>query len=145
MTLPWTQTCNCYSCDVCRDDGRTEILTKGDNNPVDDRGLYNPGQLWLEPSDIMGRAKGYVKRTHDVACLRYAHVINRSCCCIQLSALRRHGDYQADRSSNAQIRASWHHGSVRHHRTRVKRVLPYNSEATSVALARQHLIHGCEH
>jgi len=70
----WTQTCNCYSCDVCRDDGRTEILTKGDNNPVDDRGLYNPGQLWLEPSDIMGRAKGYVKRTLDVACLRYAHV-----------------------------------------------------------------------
>mmetsp|Transcript_16583 Transcript_16583/g.33970 ORF Transcript_16583/g.33970 Transcript_16583/m.33970 type:complete len:155 (-) Transcript_16583:1260-1724(-) len=33
-----------------------EILTKGDNNMVDDRGLYRTGQLWLNRSDIMGRA-----------------------------------------------------------------------------------------
>jgi signal peptidase len=39
---------------------RPEILTKGDNNPVDDRGLYNPGQLWLEPEDVLGRAKGFL-------------------------------------------------------------------------------------
>ena len=27
---------------------------------MDDRGLYNPGQLWIERDDIIGRAKGYV-------------------------------------------------------------------------------------
>lgn len=35
----------------------TRILTKGDNNRVDDRSLYAPGQLWLSPTDIVGRAK----------------------------------------------------------------------------------------
>ena len=37
------------------------FLTKGDNNRVNDRGLYAPGQMWLERSDIMGRAKGIVR------------------------------------------------------------------------------------
>ena len=32
---------------------KVQILTKGDNNSVDDRGLYNPGQLWLEPDDVL--------------------------------------------------------------------------------------------
>lgn len=36
------------------------LLTKGDNNPVDDRGLYNPGQFWLAKDDIMGRAFGFL-------------------------------------------------------------------------------------
>jgi signal peptidase len=35
------------------------MLTKGDNNHGDDRGLYNPGQMWLEPEDVVGRARGY--------------------------------------------------------------------------------------
>lgn len=35
-----------------------KILTKGDNNQVDDRALYNRGQLWIRPKDIVGRAKG---------------------------------------------------------------------------------------
>jgi signal peptidase I len=30
------------------------ILTKGDNNPVDDRGLYPKGQLWLKEEQVMG-------------------------------------------------------------------------------------------
>merc|ERR1711976_225206 len=38
--------------------GQVKILTKGDNNQVDDRALYNRGQLWIEPKDIVGRAKG---------------------------------------------------------------------------------------
>ena len=38
----------------------TLVLTKGDNNPVDDRGLYNPGQYWLQPEDIIGRVLGHV-------------------------------------------------------------------------------------
>lgn len=27
---------------------------------VDDRGLYAPGQLWLQRKDVVGRARGYV-------------------------------------------------------------------------------------
>uniref|UniRef100_A0A7S2UZN9 Signal peptidase complex catalytic subunit SEC11 n=1 Tax=Fibrocapsa japonica TaxID=94617 RepID=A0A7S2UZN9_9STRA len=42
-------------------DGRVEVLTKGDNNRVDDRGLYSPGQLWLEREDILGRARGTLR------------------------------------------------------------------------------------
>ena len=41
-----------------KNDGEQEFLTKGDNNRVDDRGLNNPGQLWLNRKDIMGRARG---------------------------------------------------------------------------------------
>lgn len=39
-------------------DGDVKILTKGDNNPVDDRGLYAPGQYFLSPDEIVGKAKG---------------------------------------------------------------------------------------
>ncbi|KAI6649760.1 hypothetical protein LOD99_6549 [Oopsacas minuta] len=41
-------------------DGKVKFLTKGDNNSVDDRSLYAPGQMWLERTDVIGRAKGYV-------------------------------------------------------------------------------------
>lgn len=44
-----------------KEDGRIDILTKGDNNKVDDRGLYAPGQLWLERQDILGRAVGTLR------------------------------------------------------------------------------------
>ena len=37
-----------------------KFLTKGDNNNVDDRGLYAPGQLWLTQRDVVGRARGFV-------------------------------------------------------------------------------------
>lgn len=37
-----------------------KFLTKGDNNNVDDRGLYAPGQLWLTKKDIVGRARGFL-------------------------------------------------------------------------------------
>lgn len=40
--------------------GTVELLTKGDNNQVDDRGIYPPGQDWLSASDVIGRAKGSV-------------------------------------------------------------------------------------
>lgn len=36
------------------------IVTKGDNNNVDDRGLYRPGQLFLQKSNIMGRAYAFI-------------------------------------------------------------------------------------
>lgn len=41
-----------------RPNGDADLLTKGDNNSVDDRGLYKPGQLWLKRKDILGRARG---------------------------------------------------------------------------------------
>jgi len=40
--------------------GDVDILTKGDNNQVDDRGLYAKGQNWLNKRHIIGRAKGYL-------------------------------------------------------------------------------------
>jgi len=43
-----------------RHDGKVELLTKGDNNPVDDRGLYPSGQLWLSREHVIGRAKGFL-------------------------------------------------------------------------------------
>lgn len=46
--------------ELCRTDGSVKFLTKGDNNNVDDRGLYAPGQLWLTKKDIVGRARGFL-------------------------------------------------------------------------------------
>nr|CAG4645126.1 EOG090X0DWF [Leptodora kindtii] len=43
-----------------KENGTTKFLTKGDNNRVDDRGLYAPGQLWLTPRDVVGRAQGFL-------------------------------------------------------------------------------------
>lgn len=49
-----------FNVETCtlRDNGTVKFLTKGDNNSVDDRGLYAPGQLWLTKKDIVGRARG---------------------------------------------------------------------------------------
>ncbi|GAB9468548.1 Signal peptidase i [Globisporangium polare] len=41
-------------------DGKDVYLTKGDNNNVDDRGLYAQGQSWLEREDIVGVARASV-------------------------------------------------------------------------------------
>ncbi|VDN13304.1 unnamed protein product [Dibothriocephalus latus] len=43
-----------------RNNGTVKFLTKGDNNAVDDRGLYASGQDWLERKHVMGRAKGFL-------------------------------------------------------------------------------------
>ncbi|KAK2573017.1 Signal peptidase complex catalytic subunit SEC11A, partial [Acropora cervicornis] len=42
-----------------KQNGDVKFLTKGDNNSVDDRGLYAPGQLWLQRKDVVGRARGF--------------------------------------------------------------------------------------
>jgi signal peptidase len=41
-------------------DGRVDMLTKGDNNAVDDRGLYSASQKWINKEHVIGRAKGYL-------------------------------------------------------------------------------------
>ncbi|ESO85075.1 hypothetical protein LOTGIDRAFT_235937 [Lottia gigantea] len=43
-----------------KEDGSLKFLTKGDNNSVDDRGLYAQGQFWLEKKDVVGRARGFL-------------------------------------------------------------------------------------
>merc|ERR1711957_623844 len=40
--------------------GTYNMLTKGDNNTVDDRGLYAHRQLFLSRKEIMGRAQGFL-------------------------------------------------------------------------------------
>merc|ERR1712226_883306 len=41
-------------------DGSLAILTKGDNNQVDDRGLYAHRQLFIGRKEVMGRAQGFL-------------------------------------------------------------------------------------
>lgn len=41
-------------------DGKASILTKGDNNSVDDRGLYARRQNFLKKEEVMGRAVGWL-------------------------------------------------------------------------------------
>nr|XP_020766930.1 signal peptidase complex catalytic subunit SEC11A isoform X3 [Odocoileus virginianus texanus] len=45
-----------------KQNGHIKFLTKGDNNAVDDRGLYKQGQHWLEKKDVVGRARGTFPR-----------------------------------------------------------------------------------
>lgn len=40
--------------------GNFSVLTKGDNNQVDDRGLYAHKQLFIGKKEIMGRPQGYL-------------------------------------------------------------------------------------
>ncbi|XP_036087805.1 signal peptidase complex catalytic subunit SEC11A isoform X3 [Rousettus aegyptiacus] len=50
-----------------KQNGHIKFLTKGDNNAVDDRGLYKQGQHWLEKKDVVGRARGS-------RCFHFTHV-----------------------------------------------------------------------
>jgi len=40
--------------------GNVALLTKGDNNQVDDRGLYAHKQLFIGKKEVMGRAKAFL-------------------------------------------------------------------------------------
>ena len=37
------------------------MLTKGDNNMANDRGLYPPGQGWIKQCDVVGKVVGKVR------------------------------------------------------------------------------------
>mmetsp|Transcript_8389 Transcript_8389/g.19748 ORF Transcript_8389/g.19748 Transcript_8389/m.19748 type:complete len:184 (-) Transcript_8389:101-652(-) len=43
-----------------KENGTLSILTKGDNNQVDDRGLYAKKQLFIGKKEIMGRAQAFL-------------------------------------------------------------------------------------
>jgi signal peptidase len=51
--------------------GRQKMLTKGDNNNIDDRsgGIYARHQNWLDRDSIMGRARVYVPKVGVVTIL----------------------------------------------------------------------------
>ena len=62
-----------------KESGYVKFLTKGDNNNVDDRGLYAPGQMWLEKKDVVGRVNGFLPYigvvtnvTNDYPLVKYA-------------------------------------------------------------------------
>jgi signal peptidase len=40
--------------------GETRYLTKGDNNPVDDRGLYPRGVFYLNEKQVIGKVAGMI-------------------------------------------------------------------------------------
>ncbi|CAH1758855.1 14168_t:CDS:2 [Entrophospora sp. SA101] len=40
--------------------GKQYILTKGDNNQVDDRGLYNKNQVWIHKEHLVGKVNGFL-------------------------------------------------------------------------------------
>jgi signal peptidase len=52
-----------------RSNGELQILTKGDANAVDDRGLYAYGQDWLSRKDIVGKAKAFIPHVGVVTIL----------------------------------------------------------------------------
>jgi hypothetical protein len=44
------------------ENGSVDILSKGDNNIPDDRGLYGPGMDWLQRDMIVGRACAFLPK-----------------------------------------------------------------------------------
>jgi signal peptidase len=61
--------------------GKMQLLTKGDNNPGNDRLLYNAGQLWLDEEDVVGRVTAFLPylgqvtiRLTDYPMIKYALV-----------------------------------------------------------------------
>lgn len=44
-----------------REDGSFDVLTKGDNNEIDDRNglIYPQGLIWLNSKHLIGKAKAY--------------------------------------------------------------------------------------
>lgn len=45
--------------DMKYDERKYYLLSKGDNNSVDDRGLYPRGQLWIHKEDVLGWIEAY--------------------------------------------------------------------------------------
>ena len=50
-------------------DGEPAYLTKGDNNMIDDTGLYKAGDRWVRRSQILGVASGALPHVGTVTIL----------------------------------------------------------------------------
>ncbi|KAI8588682.1 hypothetical protein BDZ88DRAFT_396936 [Geranomyces variabilis] len=53
--------------------GSQYMLTKGDNNPTDDRTLYNRGQMWIRQEDVVGKVQGFLPHVGMVTILLNDH------------------------------------------------------------------------
>ncbi|KAJ3155712.1 Signal peptidase complex catalytic subunit S11C [Geranomyces michiganensis] len=53
--------------------GSQYMLTKGDNNQMDDRSLYNPGQMWIRQEDVVGKVQGFLPHVGMVQILLTEH------------------------------------------------------------------------
>lgn len=60
-------------------DGTQDLLTKGDNNVDDDRGVYPPGQRWLSKKLIVGRVVGYLPKVGSENAEKSACDLKSSC------------------------------------------------------------------
>ena len=106
-----------------KEDGEVDLLTKGDNNQVDDRGLYAASQSWINKEHIIGRAKGYLPYVSAAAITLAAcpSPVFLSCTTLTVPCAPSHyvlsadrdGDHHHERLSDGQIRACGIDGVIR--------------------------------
>jgi len=100
--------------------GEVDVLTKGDNNAVDDRGLYAAGQSWINKQHVIGRAKGSPR---DAAPLLVTplppHLARIGISFCRLPPVHRHGHYHHERLPARQVCPGWHHGALCAHDERM--------------------------
>ena len=68
-----------------KESGEVDMLTKGDNNAVDDRGLYAASQSWINKEHVIGRAKGYLPYVRASRRIFFSHGFRKSmvvCVCV---------------------------------------------------------------
>ena len=100
-----------------KEDGTVDLLTKGDNNAVDDRGLYAASQSWIHREHVIGRAKGCAsergtRRQPDATPARTAHTRSRAPA-PQVSTVHRDGDDHHERLPDRQVHPRRADGPVR--------------------------------
>ena len=102
-----------------KEDGTVDLLTKGDNNAVDDRGLYAASQSWIHREHVIGRAKGCARergtrarRQRDATPARTAHTRSRPPA-PQVSTVHWDGDDHHERLPDRQVHPRRADGPVR--------------------------------
>ena len=119
-----------------KEDGTVDLLTKGDNNAVDDRGLYAASQSWIHREHVIGRAKGCARERGARACgaarrdasARGSHDLRpRS----QVSTVHRDGDDHHERLPDRQVHPRRADGPVR-------------TDDKRIALLRHDGVHSCD-
>ena len=113
-----------------KENGEVDMLTKGDNNAVDDRGLYAASQSWINKEHVIGRAKGYLPYVRDPMC---THVMARlrdrlllRCLC---AAADWYGDDHHERLPDGQVRAGGLDGPLRSDN---QGVVPYSARRSAL-------------
>ena len=135
-----------------KESGEVDLLTKGDNNAVDDRGLYAAGQSWINKEHVIGRAKGYlpyvshlpphaphrrplVSRSHS----SHASSDARTWLVHVRPRADRDGDHHHERLPNGQVRTRGTDGALRANDQRMTRATCYVHLASrsGISLARE--------